>query len=475
MSDFLVDLGANATARKIIKALGLPIPMPQKLERTDAPWEERPLEGYDIVVRHLPGGYLADELARALSRAGANCHVEADDTDYEYYVKQGDAWGRIPKRVTGKPEGVRPKALIFDATGLSETAQLHEMYAFYHGLLRSLKPNGRVLTLARPYDGEKDASLAAAMRGIDGFNRSVSKELGKRGSTSQVLYVDKKAVDRLEPVLRFFASKRSAYITGQPVHIDTQVKTEFDAPAMRPLDGKVALVTGCARGIGASTIRALAREGAQVVGIDIPAADEPLTKLMAELGGTAILGDITKADSIDKIVGTLKEKFGGVDIVVHNAGITKDKMLVNMDDARWDMVLGVNLLALINLNEALLKILNKDGRIVCLSSVGGIAGNMGQANYATTKAGVIGYVKATAPTLAKKGVAMNAIAPGFIETQMTAAIPVTTREVARRFANLGQGGHPEDIAELITFLASPGAAGINGEVIRICGGNLIGA
>jgi len=161
--------------------------------------------------------------------------------------------------------------------------------------------------------------------------------------------------------------------------------------------------------------------------------------------------------------------------VVHNAGITRDKTLGNMSADQWDMVLAVNLIALIRTNEALIEHVRDGGRIIAMSSVGGIAGNAGQTNYGCTKAGVIGYVQGLAPRAAQRGITVNAVAPGFIETQMTAAMPMVTREVARRLCSLSQGGLPEDIAEAIVFLASPDAAGLTGEVLRVCGGNFVGA
>ena len=144
-------------------------------------------------------------------------------------------------------------------------------------------------------------------------------------------------------------------------------------------------------------------------------------------------------------------------------------------DRHWDLVLDVNLRAVLRLHQALAPLVRDNGRIIGLSSIGGIAGNMGQTNYAATKAGMIGWVEGLAPALAPRGITINAVAPGFIETRLTAAIPVATRTIARRLANLSQGGQPEDIAETIVFLASPGASGLTGATVRVCGGNLIGA
>ena len=235
-------------------------------------------------------------------------------------------------------------------------------------------------------------------------------------------------------------------------------------------------MTGAARGIGAATARALAREGAKVIVMDRPTEDAAASELAASIQGSVVLCDITANDAVSKIENHLEEHYAGkLDILVHNAGVTRDKMLVNMKPEIWDTTLQINLMAVIRVNQALQSRLGLGGRIVCLSSIAGIAGNMGQTNYAASKAGVIGYVQALAAKLANDGIAVNAVAPGFIETRLTEAIPVATREVARRLCNLKQGGLPEDVAEVVTFLCSPGAACLSGQVLRICGGNFIGA
>jgi 3-oxoacyl-[acyl-carrier protein] reductase len=249
-------------------------------------------------------------------------------------------------------------------------------------------------------------------------------------------------------------------------------------PWTRPLEGKVALVTGAARGIGAATVRLLAAEGARVACLDRPSDDAPLSQIAREIGGTPILADVSDPEAPNKIMKELGRRFGAVDVVVHNAGITRDKTLGKMKPELWDQAIDVNLAAVARITDALLHPdgpLHDGGRIICLSSVAGIAGNMGQTNYAASKAGIIGFTRALAPKLAARGITVNAVAPGFIETRLTAAIPVVIREVGRRLSALGQGGLPEDIGELVTFLASPGAQGVTGQIIRDCGGALIGA
>ena len=152
-----------------------------------------------------------------------------------------------------------------------------------------------------------------------------------------------------------------------------------------------------------------------------------------------------------------------------------DKTLARMKPDQWDMVLGINLAAVMKTTSVLEPMLRENGRVVCLSSIAGLAGNMGQTAYAASKAGIVGYVRAEAERLADKGITVNAIAPGFIETRMTAAIPVAIREVARRLSALGQGGQPSDVGQAITFLATAGSQGLTGQVLRVCGGAFVGA
>ncbi len=454
MGDFLVKLSANKTARKVVQTLHLPIPLPPTLARTSAPLEEQPLKGRAVWTGAGANGALAGAIKDTVTGAGG-----------ELLVIEG---GTVP------PENTRPYALIYDATGIETPEALKGLYEFFHANVRSLANCGRAIVAARTPEETDDPIIRAARRSVQGFVRSLGKEIGRRGATAQTLYVDAGAEGRVEPVLRFILSKRSAYISLQPFHVSARIADA--APCrVQPLKGKVALVTGAARGIGEATARALAREGAAVIVMDRPAELETAKKVAEAIGGTALAADITDPKAAQAVLDHVKQNHPGLDIVVHNAGITRDKTIANMSPDKWDMVLSVNLIALIRANEELLGSIRDGGRIITLSSVGGIAGNPGQTNYAATKAALIGYVQALAPRVAARGITVNAVAPGFIETQMTAAMPMGTREVARRLCCLTQGGLPEDIAETITFLASPDTTGLTGEVVRICGGNFVGA
>ncbi|CAN0127726.1 unnamed protein product, partial [Chrysoparadoxa australica] len=321
--------------------------------------------------------------------------------------------------------------------------------------MRSFGSNARVVLLADVPETAESVPAAVAARAVEGFVRSLAKEIGRKGATANLVYVEKGAEDRVAGPLRFFLSDHSTYVDGQPVRVTGGGKMPRSVPVTRPLDGKVALVTGGARGIGAATAERLSQEGAHVVVLDIPADAETLETTAKAVGGTALPQDITDADAPRAIADFLKEKFGGVDIVVHNAGVTRDKMLANMAEHLWDMVLAINLRSILAIDEVLLgdKIVNDHGRILCLSSIGGIAGNAGQTNYGATKAGLIGYVQSQGQKFGDRGITVNAVAPGFIETRMTAEMPFMIREGGRRMNSMSQGGQPQDVAELLTFLA----------------------
>ena len=477
MSDYLVEIGANRTARNAIRKLGLPRTLPQTLRRATGPWEERPLHDMSVIAGHHPGTGVRDVLAKTLAVAGANTWVVGDGRDLEVYRYYGEAHGRMPigLAVGEKPEGSRPSCLVLDATPIEDPGELEGVYRFFHDWIRSLGTCGRCLILARP-PGTSSVAAATASKALEGFTRSLAKEIGRKGSTAQIVYVAPGSEDRVEPALRFLLSARSAFITGQPVFISGSVASDGSFPLTGPLERKVALVTGAARGIGAAIARVLAREGARVIVMDRPSEDGPAASVAHEIHGTSLLCDITDPTASETISEVLDREFSGrLDVIVHNAGITRDKMLANMDEQRWNQAMDVNLLSLMRVNEALLDRMGKDARIVCLASIAGIAGNTGQTNYAASKAGLIGYVNALAPSLAGKGIAMNAVAPGFIESKMTAKVPLPIREAGRRLSNLSQGGLPEDVAETVAFLSSPGAAGLLGQVLRICGGSLLGA
>ena len=476
MSDFLLSLAKNPQAKKLVKMAGLPIPMPQPLARAPGAYEERCLKECDVVIGG--GGDLSDVLAHTLIVAGANPLVVGDEKALEAYKAPGEAYGRPAERIApGDPRtDLRPQGMVFDATRISHPGELAQLYEFFHPWVRLLAKCAHIVVLGRPPEKAKTAAAAAARAGLDGFVRSLAKEIGRSGSTANLVYVDKAADARLPGVLRFLLSNRAAFITAQPLRVTNRVKVKAKGGWVRSLDGKVALVTGAARGIGQATAELLAAEGAHVVCLDRPADDGPLSQVARSVGGSVLLADVSDAEAPSRIARALADQHGGVDIVVHNAGVTRDKTLAKMKRETWDQAVDINLGAVVSITEALLEGPQRDGgSIICLSSIAGLAGNAGQTNYAASKSGIAGFVQTLAGRVAERGIAANAIAPGFIETRLTAAIPVPIREVARRLSALGQGGLPQDVGEAITFLATPGASGLSGNVLRVCGGAFVGA
>jgi 3-oxoacyl-[acyl-carrier protein] reductase len=369
--------------------------------------------------------------------------------------------------------------LVFDATGITTPEGLKALQEFFTPVLRNLGPSGRVVVIGTTPEEAAGVDERIAQRALEGFTRSLGKEL-QHGATVGLVYLSADAkpdVSGLESTVRFLLSAKSAYVDGQVFYVggaDSTPPADWD----KPLAGKVALVTGAARGIGAEIAKVFARDGAKVVAIDVDQAAEALAETATKVGGTALTLDVTAPDAVDRIVEHLREHYDGkADVLVNNAGITRDKLLANMDDARWDSVLAVNLLAPQRLAEGLVEkgAIGEGGRIVGLSSMAGIAGNRGQTNYAATKAGMIGMTQALAPVLAEKGITINAVAPGFIETKMTDAIPLATREVGRRLNSLFQGGKPVDVAEAIAYFASPASNAVTGNTIRVCGQAWLGA
>jgi 3-oxoacyl-[acyl-carrier protein] reductase len=371
------------------------------------------------------------------------------------------------------PEETRVAAAVLDARSVATPADLGALRDFLAPAVKALQPSGRVIVLGRLPDGES-VTADATRQALDGIVRSLAKEL-RRGATANLLWVEDEA--SLDSALRFFLSGKSAYVDGQPVVLG---KGTAPSPADwdHPLAGKTALVTGAARGIGAAIAGVLARDGAKVIVADLTMAGETLAKVANRLGGTALHLDVAAPDAPRRLLDHLAAHTDGLDILIHNAGITRDKLMANMKPEQWDSVLAVNLESQLRINEALLDSpqLNAQSRVVCLSSTTGLSGNRGQTNYGATKAGVIGLVRSSADAFAKHGAStINAIAPGFIDTEMTAKMPLATREVARRLSSLQQAGLPVDVAEATSWLSSPGAGGVNGQVLRVCGQNLVGA
>ncbi|MFJ3778418.1 3-oxoacyl-ACP reductase [Streptomyces sp. NPDC090075] len=433
MTDRYLGFTSTAPGRFLTRRLGLPQPA-RLLRPSQAP-------SLDGELLQLTAGKTTLDLAPVLARTG----LPADDSG-------------------------TPVAVVLDATGVRDTDALAEVHAALHPVVRSVATSGRVVVLGAPLD-PADHHQSAAQQALEGFTRSLGKEIGRGRTVNLLRLTDATAA---ESTLRFLLSPRSAYVSGQVIEVGAGAFAAPDDPR-RPLAGRTALVTGAARGIGAAVAETLARDGARVVVLDVPAAEADARALAERLGGSALALDITAVDAGARIADALPD---GLDVLVHNAGITRDRRLVNMPAERWSPVLEVNLGSVLRTTDALLErgALNAGGRIVATASIAGIAGNAGQTNYAASKAGIVGLVRSLAPrALAEYGVTVNAVAPGFVETRMTAAVPLFIREAGRRMNSLAQGGVPGDVAATVGWLAEPGSGAVNGQVVRVCGQSFLGA
>ena len=469
MSDRYSQLINTPVGRIVSKQVGLP--QPTRLERYE--WGQPVIHG-PVLLGAAPEGRLAPALAGVLAAIGAEVHTAMQDE-----LRSAAAAAGLNAKVfnpDAAPAEHTYKALVFDATGIASSVALHEAWAYFHPTIRRVRRSGRVIVLGTPPQDAGGTRAATAQRALEGLTRSIGKEV-RRGASAQLVYVAPGAETGIESTLRFLLSPKSAYVSGQVIRISPASVAVPELDWERPLSGKVAMVTGASRGIGAAIAEVLARDGAHVVGLDVPMQAQELDEVTGAIGGSSLALDITEEAAPAQIASHLTEHHGGVDVVVHNAGVTRDKTLGRMQPELWDMVLGINLIAQERIDDELLsgRAIRENGRIISVSSISGIAGNAGQTNYATSKAGVIGMVEARAGELAGQGVTINAVAPGFIETQMTAAMPLATREAGRRMNSMAQGGLPVDVAETIAWCASPGSVGVTGNVVRVCGQSLLGA
>lgn len=441
MNDYL----QNATLRNVLKTLNIPVPVPPILKRNLNAFSDDELSSKQIVITGKENDFLSQLQKEFHGRIGqATIYDETID------------------------------GLVLSCVGMQTIEDLEDLYTNIKNTVSKIKANGRVVIVSK--EDKTSVTTFTIQKSIDAFSRALSKEIGgKKGITVNQLKITNEEVKASAVVNAsiFFLSDKSSFITGQVVDV-SNANADNITSIEGLLQGKVAIVTGGARGIGAAAARVLHREGATVIIVDVPQAADDAQALAAELNGDSYLLDISQATAAKELQQYVIEKYGKLDVLVNNAGITRDKTIAKMSIDQWRSVLNVNLKAVIQLTEIFIENgFSKDAKVVSLSSISGISGNVGQTNYSLTKAGVIGFSQALAAT--NKNIFANAVAPGFIETKMTENLPFFIKEGGRRLSTLKQGGKPEDVAELIGFLASPLSNGINGQCVRVCGGNMIGA
>lgn len=462
MQDALIEMGRLPLAKNMLRRLG--IRTPPELIRSYRPWSDEMLEGKRLLIND--NGVFRAPLTAYLK----DLKAQLDTTKLNELAQFNYQALKVNKVFQGT---------VFDASGIKELAELDRLYSFFHPLRGRIGFNHRVVIILPQAKAEQSSPEAMAIaHAIESFAKSLAKELGPRGVNVNAIKIrpDLEQFDLLAPLVAFFLSDFCAFVTGQVLSL-RESSGALTLPALAgSLAGKRALVTGAAQGIGYSICRRLAEEGAHVICLDRPEAREALEDLAHTIEGETLFAVLGEAEGTQAVQSFL-DRSPGLDILVHNAGITRDRTLFSMSEEQWEQVMRVNLKAVVELTNSILHrgALNRGGRVICMSSVVGIAGNFGQTNYSASKGGLIGYVEGLAHHLARENATANAVAPGFIETSMTAAIPFVAKQFARRLSSLGQGGLPDDVADAVAFLASPCSQGLSGSVLRVCGGSFLGA
>jgi len=475
MNDVYLKLASSQMGKSIIEALNLP--KPSALIRT--PDEPLSQPSGRVLIAAGKNNFAYSHIIKALEIETVKLHTPqfANKPGSLFAQYAGGKNAPYINKVNLENLGVqRFKSIVFDASGLKTPDELKAIYLFFNPVIRNLKSNGKIVIVGHTPQKTDSPEQAAAQSALIGFTKSVAKEIGKKGATCNLIQLDKGSERKIKAALYYLLSPKSSFVTGQSLALTKPRSSARKIDWQAPLTGKTAIVTGAAQGIGEETARVLARDGATVICLDIPANQGLLKKLASDIDGHSLAIDLGASDAAEQIMNTIGSQLGVIDIIVHNAGITRDKTLAKMPEHFWNQVIDINLQKITQINQLLLdkKAFNTRARIVCISSISGIAGNFGQTNYACSKAGIVGYVKALSQ-IAENGLTINAVAPGFIETKMTQQIPFVTREVGRRTNSLSQGGLPLDVAEAVSFFCHPASQALNGNVLRVCGQNLLGA
>ncbi len=457
---------------KFVSKIGTTNQVP--LMRSTSPWQDTLLPDKTAIIGgKLEGQGFWQAISDRLTSSGAQVKGYGDIADHI----GGDNKSSIKAH-----QSTAAPVLVYDASHLNSSHELDDLYEFFNHHMKQLKAHTRAIVIAQDPDCAENAEKKAALWAVSGFVKSLSKEIGRKCASINLLTYNHESAsfESIEQALaacsEYFLSDHSSYVTGQVIAIEDPGNVDMSIPFAGSLAGKIVLVTGAAGGIGRAIAQSFASEGSYVIAIDQVSKAAELKQLCRDIDGHSLALGLGNHENHQEIVNYISKQHGHVDVVIHNAGITRDRTLKKMSKNEWRSCLDINLRAVEELTQMMLeaKVVAQGGRIIMMASISGIGGNIGQCNYSAAKAGLIGYAKGLSQQLRAEGIGVNAIAPGFIQTEMTANLPLITRQIAVRMASLGQAGLPQDIADAACFLASPFSAGIRGSVLRVCGGHTLG-
>lgn len=491
MTELFDSLTRGYLGKRLIKALSLPVPAPLLRPSEIRFSNQKTLQGHIIL-----SGFAPDDLFKtcmqALIAENSSHHIDpklhwhgATSAQSQLLINT-HGLQTLPSHLPPNSRGTF-SALILNTQSYRSPQAIDQLYTDCKALLPLLDKRGHAILLS-PIDEQSNPTSKTSgitnlfLEGFTSLVKCLAKEIASEAITINHLMVNPQQLSAIPTLLDYLLSHRSCYVTGQALTVGDSVtehkwplrarQANVKSPLERtPANQPLALLTGAGGCIGRAITHKLAANGFKLILADRTQKQFVLRDLAEQTGGTPLTLDLTRPNSIAILSDCIDEHGGQLHALIHNAGITQDRLFKNMTPEAWQNVLDINLWAPAEITQFLLKDkkIADHGRIVLMSSVVALSGNRGQSQYCFSKAGLIGLMRDLLPTIAKSGITINAIAPGFIDTPMTRKIPGHIREFTKRLNAFAQPGHAEDVAEAVSLCCDPTAEHFTGNILRVCG------
>lgn len=494
MSEFYEGLARGYLGKRLIKALSLPYPAPLLRPSEIRFRNQNTLQGHIILSGFTPDD-LFESCIDTLTRENPahaidpKIHWHGPTTPESRMAINTHGLQTLPAHLPPSSRGTF-SALVLNTQHYRSPEALEALFNDCQALLPLLGKRAHILLLSPEKTLIHTTHQQRYLQAFTALTKSLAKEIAPEATTINHLRLYDNRHQSLPALLRYFLSNRSSYVTGQcvsagqiPAASRWAKKTATNSaaplaasnpephPASNNAKKPLVLLTGAAGGIGQAIAHRLAADNFRTILVDQPREKFALRYLAEKTGGIPLSLDLTRPNSAGTLAECIDEQGGQLQSLIHNAGIIRDRLFKKMDPQDWESVLDTNLWAPINITEALLKEkkLADQARIVLMSSVMALSGNRGQTQYCLAKAGLIGFMQDIAPQIAKSGMTINTVAPGFIDTPMTQKLPKRIREIAKRCNAFAQAGRPEDVAEAVALCCQPTADYFSGNILRVCG------
>lgn len=494
MSEFYEGLARGYLGKRLIKAFSLPYPAPLLRPSEIRFRNQNTLQGHIILSGFTPNDLFKSCIQTLTQENPAHAidpkiHWHGPTTPESRIAINTHGLQTMPTHLPPSSRGTF-SALVLNTQHYRSAEGLEKLFDDCQSLLPLLGKRAHVLLLSPETTQTHTTHQQRYLEGFTALTKCLAKEMAPEATTINHLRVYDNRHQSLPALLRYFLSNRSSYVTGQCVSVGLipsaqrwakKTATSSAAPLaasnpephhlLNAPKKPLALVTGATGGIGRAIAHRLAADNFRIILVDQPREKFALRYLAEKTGGIALSLDLTRPNSSGALAECIDDHGGKLQSLVHNAGIIRDRLFKNMGAEAWQSVLNTNLWAPIKITENLLKEkkLADQARIVLMSSVMALSGNRGQTQYCLAKAGLMGFMQDIAPQIAKAGMTINTIAPGFIDTPMTQRLPKRIREIAKRYNAFAQAGRPEDVAEAVALCCQPTADFFSGNVLRVCG------